>query len=191
MRKDDAPPPGWYPDPEGGARLRYWEGLDWSDRFRAPPMKGRYVPPPSTSGKPLEPGDPGYELPDVASAASAVGSQLSGLSRSDSQEIITQVREAARQEAERAAKLFGDQAKSTVRSVGPIISEYTSKAKTIIRRVLIIAFVLVVAYLVFQAWAQASLLDWLGDRIDNLTDGDASGPGGASIRAMLAVSLWP
>ena len=37
MKRSDAPPPGWYPDPEGGARLRYWEGDDWSDRFRHRP----------------------------------------------------------------------------------------------------------------------------------------------------------
>ncbi|NNE11366.1 MAG: DUF2510 domain-containing protein, partial [Ilumatobacter sp.] len=37
MRLEDAPPAGWYPDPEGGSRLRWWEGTDWSDRWRAPP----------------------------------------------------------------------------------------------------------------------------------------------------------
>lgn len=38
MRPKDAPPPGWYPDPLGGSRLRWWEGRDWADRFRPPPV---------------------------------------------------------------------------------------------------------------------------------------------------------
>ena len=37
MRVADAPPPGWYPDPEGGSRLRWWDGTDWSDRYRPRP----------------------------------------------------------------------------------------------------------------------------------------------------------
>ena len=32
-----APPAGWYPDPTGGLRLRWWDGTDWTDRYRARP----------------------------------------------------------------------------------------------------------------------------------------------------------
>jgi hypothetical protein len=32
----DAPPlPGFYPDPKGEARLRWWDGADWTDRTTA------------------------------------------------------------------------------------------------------------------------------------------------------------
>ena len=40
MKLEDAPPPGWYPDPEGGERLRWWEGDDWGEERRAPPITG-------------------------------------------------------------------------------------------------------------------------------------------------------
>jgi hypothetical protein len=29
------PPPGWYPDPQGQARLRYWDGAAWTDQTSA------------------------------------------------------------------------------------------------------------------------------------------------------------
>ncbi len=30
------PKPGWYPDPNGSGRRRWWTGLGWSDRFAEP-----------------------------------------------------------------------------------------------------------------------------------------------------------
>ena len=41
MRVADAPQPGWYPDPAGGVRLRWWDGTDWSDDFRSRPSVGQ------------------------------------------------------------------------------------------------------------------------------------------------------
>jgi uncharacterized protein DUF2510 len=29
------PPPGWYPDPQGQARLRYWDGAAWTEQTSA------------------------------------------------------------------------------------------------------------------------------------------------------------
>lgn len=30
------PPAGWYPDPEGGAKERFWDGERWTDRYQEP-----------------------------------------------------------------------------------------------------------------------------------------------------------
>jgi len=32
-----SPPPGWYPDPAGTGRLRWWNGAGWTDQFSTPP----------------------------------------------------------------------------------------------------------------------------------------------------------
>lgn len=36
--------PGWYPDPADGSRERFWDGLRWSDRSRAPEAERRRFP---------------------------------------------------------------------------------------------------------------------------------------------------
>lgn len=160
MRIEDAPRPGWYPDPEGSARLRWWMGTDWSDRYRAPPTPG---------------------VADIQAVAAAhartqfdeVGGHvgMGGLPRAQTEEIISQVREAARSEAERAAQLFGAQARAATRNLQPLISDYTSRGLRLIRRLVVLAVILVIAWFVFQAWANVTFFDWLGDRIDNITDG--------------------
>jgi uncharacterized protein len=38
------PPPGWYPDPQGAAQQRYWDGTNWTDQVHPP------SPPPPPSG---------------------------------------------------------------------------------------------------------------------------------------------
>ncbi len=161
MKVEDAPPPGWYPDPEGYSRLRWWEGTDWSDRFRAPPTPSEFDLKDQTYGY-------ADEQPTGRSFYDQRASSLS--TRSDSDALVNQVRMAAREEAERAATLFGQQARAAARNVGPLISEYTNKVIKWVRILSVIAILLLIGWLAFQLFAQVSLFEWIGDRIDNVTD---------------------
>ena len=166
MKASEAPPPGWYPDPEGGVRLRWWEGTDWSDRYRARQgidvgLLG------SHSSRPELPGDPGAMVRDVSSAARGQYSKARG---GENAELVAQVREAARAEIDRAADVFSARARAATGKIEPMITEYTSRVLRWIKIALAIAFVLVIAWVVFSAIAEMTFFEWLGDRIDNLTD---------------------
>lgn len=93
----------------------------------------------------------------------------------DSAQIVEQVRLAARAEAERAAQMFGAQARSATQNLSPLISEYTNRFIRLFKQVVVIAILVGVAWFVFQAWANMSLFDWIGDRIDNLSDQNSVG----------------
>jgi len=174
MKISDAPPAGWYPDPEGGSRLRWWEGTDWSDRYRARPPEMRAVPvgqatPGGSSGQAA-----GWsQVPPVNPAQ--IGQYAQQYSGHDSAQIVEQVRRAAREEAQRASELFGQQARAAARNVAPLITEYTTKITRVFRFLSVIAIIVLVLYVAFQIWAQQSLFDWIGDRIDNLGDENAAG----------------
>lgn len=174
MRLEDAPPPGWYPDPEGTSRLRYWEGTDWTDRFRARPPDSRftYVPPEGSVTEGSHrwvPDAPGLNNPGV-----------------DTQAVVDQVRMAARAEAERAAQMFSQRARAAGREIEPLISQYTSKITRWFRIASVLAILLLVAWVLWQVFVQVSLFDWIGDRIDNLTD-DSSG---APVTGLLTPFGW-
>jgi len=95
---------------------------------------------------------------------------MGGLDRRQSDEMITQVRQAARSEAERTAQLFGDQALRVTRQLTPLISDYTNKFIRWFRIFAVIVIVAGIGWVAFQIFAQASLFDWVGDRLDNITD---------------------
>lgn len=167
MRYADAPAAGWYPDPEHRARLRWWDGYDWTDIRRAPPSQAELIV--------AEENRAFFEKANNANPMPAqTMPQAAGLTRQDTQDMITEVRNVARQEVDRAAEQFSQRATNAVRSVTPLISDYTNKITKWFRRLLILAIVLLVGYVVFQVVAQASFFTWLGDRIDNLTDTDES-----------------
>ncbi len=157
MRIAEAPREGWYPDPDGRERLRWWDGLDWTDIRRAPPSSAELT----RSVLPVPEQMTGGQVPQQ---------QYGGYNRQDAQAIIDEVRTVARQELDRAANDFSARATTAVRSVTPLISEYTSKALRWVKFALGLATFLFIAWLLFQAIASQSFFDWVGDRIDNLTD---------------------
>jgi len=162
MRLEDAPREGWYPDPEGYTRLRWWEGTDWTDHYRAPP---------TPSETDLEGQTFGYVEDQPAARAGAHDQRAPGsMTRHESDAMINQVRMAAREEAERAAAMFGAQARAATRNIQPLITQYTNKVIKWIRILSVIAIVLVVGWIAFQIFAQVSMFDWIGDRIDNVSD---------------------
>jgi len=159
MRRVDAPRAGWYPDPENRMRLRYWDGLDWTDARRSPPSAAELL-----AYEQRESDVPTHQyVPPVAGVSAAAA-------RADSQQIVDDVRRAARGEVDRAADLFAQRARQMQRDIVPLVSDYTNRLIRWIRFAAIVAVVLLVAYFVFQVVAQASLFEWIGDRIDNLTN---------------------
>lgn len=181
MRRADAPPAGWYPDPESRTALRWWDGLDWTDARRAPPSEAELL---SYETRVAFEEAHRYVPPEAASLAQTAG--RSG--RQDSQQVIEDVRRAARSEVDRAADLFARQARTMQEGITPLISQYTNRIVKWIRILAVVAIVLLIAYVVFQIVAQASFFQWLGDRIDNLTDDEGGAPLGVRVALLTAGS---
>ena len=184
MRKVDAPPAGWYPDPQHRQRLRWWDGLDWTDIRRAPPSDAELLA--------AEENAAFFESNELVASARARAGMAppppgSPMSRQDVEQVIAEVRNVARSEVDRAAQDFSSRATTAMRSATPLISDYASQLLRWVRRAVIIAIVLLVAYFLFQVVAQASFLEWLGDRIDSLDDQRGSLTlGGASLLGAIA-----
>lgn len=180
MRRADAPPAGWYPDPESRTALRWWDGLDWTDARRAPPSEAELL---SYESRVAFEEAHRYVPPEVSSLAQAGRS-----GRPDSQQVIEDVRRAARSEVDRAADLFARQARSMQEGITPLISQYTNRIIKWIRILAVLAIVLLIAYVVFQVVVQVSFFEWLGNRIDNLTGDEGDAPFGVTVALLTAGS---
>ena len=167
MRRAEAPRAGWYPDPQSRTNLRYWDGLDWTNAWRSPPSAAELL---SYEQREAAEAAHRYVAPPIESASQAGRGAQSWVASGDSQQIVDDVRRAARGEVDRAADLFSQRARQMQREIVPLVSEYTNRIVRWIRFAAVVAVVLLVAYFVFQVVAQASLFEWIGDRIDNFTD---------------------
>ena len=165
MKLADAPDPGWFPDPENRARLRWWDGTDWSDVRRAPPSDVELA----RAEANREPA-----APDPSQLVQGFQQYPPGYSRQDSAQLIAEVRNAARAEVDRAADMFTQRAQTAIRGVTPLISQYTNRFIRLFKLALGVAIALVIFWIVFQAIASQSFFEWIGDRIDNLTDDESS-----------------
>ncbi len=102
------------------------------------------------------------QLPEAVESAGAV--------RRDTEAIISEVRKVARSEVERAADLFSARARAATREIQPLITQYSMKFMRLFKIASVILVIAVVGWFVFQFIVQQSFYDWIGDRIDNLTD---------------------
>ncbi len=163
MRRADAPRAGWYPDPESRTHLRWWDGLDWTDARRSPPSSAELIAADEQARFRAAANDfaPGATRSAAAAAAAA---------SAQSDEVINQVRAATRGEMERAAELFSRHAEAARQNWTPLISEYTNKFMRLVRLLIVLAVLALIVWVAYQIFVNASLIDWIGDRIDNLTD---------------------
>jgi hypothetical protein len=161
MKLSEAPRAGWYPDPEGGTRLRWWDGGDWTDRYRLRPqllLEAQPVAPPVT--QPLAPNQP-YDVSQVGNPAQF---------QAQTAAVVEQVRQAARAEAQRAAQDFERRARQLTGEIPPLISQYEHRFMRWFRVALLLSFIVLLAWFIWTVFAQKSFFDWLGDRIDHITD---------------------
>jgi hypothetical protein len=159
MRLEDAPAAGWYPDPERSGNVRWWEGTDWSDAHRLQPTTTKIEYDQREAIQPVK-----------SSAQDYVPRGDLGAERLNTDEMVDQVRVAAREEVQRAADVFSDRSRTAVRSLQRVIGDYVGTAVRWIRIALFVGAVVIIAWFVLQLFVQASIFDWVGDRIDNIGD---------------------
>jgi len=84
--------------------------------------------------------------------------------------VVTEVRKVARAEVDRAAEMFQQRATSAAREFQPLVTEYANRFLRWIKILAIVAVVALVGWVVFSAVAEMTFFEWLGDRIDALTE---------------------
>lgn len=158
------PAAGWYPDPEGGVRLRWWDGEDWSDRYRSRPPASGYAATTAAAAA------AGALAGGAGALAGGAGPVLASLRPEDRRLLVDEVRQAARSEMDRALDTVEARVGVAAQRFQPLVGAYTNQILRVVRRLALLALVLLIGYLVLQAVGQAAVLDWIGDRIDRLTE---------------------
>lgn len=158
MKLEDAPPPGWYPDPEGGGSLRWWEGTDWGAARRVPASTAEVANALRAAAEVLPPDRFDRGIPEIP------GSQR------ETRQMISQMREAAREEAEAAGQLLTRKVTAAIDQLQRTVADYVGPTLRWFKIALVTVAILVIVWFVIQFIAQVTLLEWFGDRIDNLTN---------------------
>lgn len=179
MKASEAPAAGWYPDPAGGTRLRWWDGRDWAERWRsAPPSHHIDLEEIAAQARARVEGSGNGGGGDMASQApGAVGVVRDRRSRQDMDQLLGDMRRIARKEVERATGALTDTAReattSLEASLKSMADQYIPTVLKWVKRGVGIVVVLGLILFLLQAVgsvAQVRLLDWLGERIDSLVN---------------------
>jgi hypothetical protein len=179
MKVSEAPRAGWYPDPEGASRLRWWDGTDWADRYRLRPIGAQTQGQSATQLQaPQGSADQAFDLAQLGNA------QLPPQTAA----VVEQVRLAARAEAQRAAQDFEARARRITGEIPPLISQYTNRFMRWFKVALMLSFIVLMAWFIYQVVIQKEFFDWLGDRIDNITDDNSASAFGVPREALLTSS---
>lgn len=173
VRRADAPAPGWYPDPVQRARLRWWDGSDWTDHRRVGSLPSDVsgedgstdTSPPRRSWSTAAPPSDGSGITTAAGYRAGTA-----LRREDASAIVDEVRRATRGELDRATRRLADQAGDLRTQLEPMLREYGGKALRWARRAAVVAVVLWIAYVLVTTQLQTSLLEWVGEQIERFTD---------------------
>lgn len=176
MRRADAPRPGWYPDPTGDHRLRWWDGTDWTDHRRIRPPRER------DGGDGASPTPAGSDTSSTGATVSdpgarAVASARSATAQSDqAAAMVAEARKVARDEVDKAVRDVKRQVEQARGRYEPMVREYLGRARRWLRTLTIAAVIVAVLWVVLQTVAQVSLLDWVGDRVDAVTTASPTWP---------------
>jgi hypothetical protein len=161
-------------------RLRWWDGTDWLDRYRLRPLGSHTQGELQTQAQDAERvGDQAFDLAQLGNATH-VPAQTAA--------VVEQVRLAARAEAQRAAQDFEARARAITGQIPPLISQYTNRFMRWFKVALMLSFIVLMAWFIYQFFVQKSFFDWLGDRIDNVTDDGNASPFPIDPREAVVVS---
>jgi hypothetical protein len=175
MRAADAPASGWYPDPEGGTRLRWWDGRDWSNDWRTQPAAKLidFEMIALSEAREEAAATPGGSTGSSRAGDTRAQRRNAMPDRGDRDALIAEVRRTARQEVERATATLTDTAREATTSLEATIRRLADEylpivAKWVKRGVKIIVVLGLILFLLqaVASVAQVRLLDWIGDRID-------------------------
>lgn len=177
MKRSEAPPPGWYPDPTGRSGLLWWDGLDWTTHHRPPPVAGSPEADAAASltaakqAATTEHEADGLGTPTAAQLRSRTASQRQRHRDAEREvaDAVAEARRVAKSEVERAVQQATAQLTQARQEWQPRLLQYARRAK----RWLKVLAVVVVLFVLLSTWAnatlQTSLLEWIGERIDAAT----------------------